>query len=133
MSVIIIYSRRIGDTKMNKKGQALIEFVLILPVFLMILFIIIDFATIFSGKNELESNASSVIEMLQNGSTTEEILQIYRKKDNNFMIQLEPKDKYMNVIISDYVDLITPGLNRILEDPYPIKIERVIYYENESS
>ena len=118
---------------MNRKGQALIEFVLILPVFLRILFISIDFATIFSGKNELESKAPTIIEMIQNGSTTDEILRLYRKKDNNFMIELEQKDQYLNVIISDYVDLITPGLNRILEDPYPIKIERIIYYENPSS
>ena len=32
---------------MNRKGQALIEFVLILPVFLMILFLVIDFGTIY--------------------------------------------------------------------------------------
>ena len=42
------------------------------------------------------------------------------KEDNN----------YTKVILEDYVDLITPGLNRVLEDPYPIKLERVIYYEN---
>ena len=36
---------------LNNKGQALIEFVLILPIFLMILFVIIDFGMIFNAKS----------------------------------------------------------------------------------
>ena len=40
---------------MNRKGQALVEFVLILPIFIMILFSIVDFGMIFNKKNELEN------------------------------------------------------------------------------
>ena len=35
---------------MNRKGQALVEFVLILPIFIMILFSIVDFGMIFNKK-----------------------------------------------------------------------------------
>lgn len=116
---------------MNRKGQALIEFILILPVFLMILFIIIDFAVIFNAKNNLESDSNTIIELIKNGKSVDEILQLYKKEDNNFNITLvKEDDNYTKVILEDYVDLITPGLNRVLEDPYPIKLERVIYYEN---
>lgn len=116
---------------MNRKGQALIEFILILPVFLMILFIIIDFAVIFNAKNNLESDSNTIIELIKNGKSVDEILQLYKKEDNNFNITLVKEDNnYIKVILEDYVDLITPGLNRVLEDPYPIKLERVIYYEN---
>ena len=47
---------------MNRKGQALIEFVLILPVFLMILFLVIDFGTIYVAKMKLESTSTEIID-----------------------------------------------------------------------
>ena len=40
---------------MNRKGQALVEFVLILPIFILMLFAIVDFGMILSKKNELEN------------------------------------------------------------------------------
>ena len=40
---------------MNKKGQALVEFIVILPVIIFIVMMIVDFMTIFSYKNKLES------------------------------------------------------------------------------
>ena len=48
---------------MNNKGQALIEFVLILPVFLFILFAIIDFGMIFSTKSNLESDSTDIVSL----------------------------------------------------------------------
>ena len=37
---------------MNKKGQALVEFIIILPVIIFIIMVIIDFMMIFTYKNE---------------------------------------------------------------------------------
>ena len=34
---------------MNRKGQALVEFVLIMPVLIFIIFVIVDFGTIFNN------------------------------------------------------------------------------------
>ena len=45
---------------MNRKGQALIEFVLILPIFILILFATVDFGLILSKKNELENTSVDV-------------------------------------------------------------------------
>ena len=41
---------------MNKKGQALVEFILILPVLLLILMAMIDIGNIFLKKYELENS-----------------------------------------------------------------------------
>ena len=41
----------IGVDIMNNRGQTLVEFVLILPVFLLILFYVIDFGRIIYSKN----------------------------------------------------------------------------------
>ena len=62
---------------MNNKGQALIEFVLILPVFIFILFAVVDFGIIFNSKSNLENDCSSIVELFKNGTSIEEIKRIY--------------------------------------------------------
>lgn len=109
---------------MNNKGQALIEFVLILPVFLLILFAVIDFGVIFSTKSNLENDSASIIELYKNGTVLEEIERIYN--DNN--IDIYDDGKYYKFTISTSVNLITPGLNKILGDPYLISTERIVPY-----
>lgn len=106
---------------MNRRGQALVEFVLILPVFLFILFAIIDFGIIFSTKNNLENDSSDIIELYKNGKSIEEINNLY----DNYIAIIDEGD-YYKFKITTSIDLITPGLNRILGEPYVINIERVV-------
>ncbi len=108
---------------MNRKGQALVEFVLILPIFLMILFVIVDFGTIFSSKSKLENDSASIVDMYKNGDSLEEIRDNY--KDIDIAVS-KYKDKYIKFVITSDVKLITPGLNRVLDNPFEIKIERII-------
>ncbi len=107
---------------MNRKGQALIEFVLILPIFIMILFSIVDFGMIFNKKNELENISIDIINLLNNNNKIEEIQKEYPKVD----IKLTNEEKYTIVEISTKVNIITPGLNRVLSNPYIVKVERKI-------
>lgn len=106
---------------MNRKGQALVEFVLILPIFIMILFSIVDFGMIFNKKNELENISIDIINLLNNNKI-EEIQKEYPKVD----IKLTNEEKYTIVEISTKVNIITPGLNRVLGNPYIVKVERKI-------
>lgn len=108
---------------MNRKGQALVEFVLILPVFLMILFIIVDFGVILNNKSRLENDSADIIDLYKNGSTIEEIKTIYKDTE---ITKEDYKTKYIKITIKKDINLITPGLERILEDPFPITIERII-------
>lgn len=107
---------------MNRKGQALVEFVLILPIFIMILFSIVDFGMIFNKKNELENISIDIINLLNNNNKIEKIQKEYPKVD----IKLTNKEKYTIVEISTKVNIITPGLNRALGNPYIVKVERKI-------
>ena len=109
---------------MNNKGQALIEFVLILPIFILILFAIIDFGIIFNKKSNLESDSSDIINLYKNGTTVEELENIY--EDNS--IDIYDDGKYYKFIVSTSINLITPGLNRILGEPYVINVERIVPY-----
>ena len=108
---------------MNNKGQALVEFVLILPVFVFILFIIIDFGMIINSKNSLENKSVDSIEMVKNNESIDDIKMLYSDID----IEVKEDNKYLRVTLTEDVKLITPGLNRILSNPYEAKVERVIY------
>ena len=109
---------------MNNKGQALVEFVLILPIFLFILFAVIDFGIIFSSKSSLENDSVDIVNLYKNGTSIDEIKGMY---SDNF-INISNDGDYYKFTISTSVNLITPGFNRIFGDPYLINVERVIPY-----
>ena len=110
---------------LNTKGQALVEFVLILPIFIFLLFSIYDFGMIFNKKNSLESNSIDIIDLYKNGKNIDEIKELYTDLD----ISIEPDDKYNKIVVSDKIKLITPGLNRIFGNPYKIQVVRYITNE----
>ena len=109
---------------MNKRGQALIEFVLILPVLLLLIFAFIDFGRIIVCKNHLEGVMNEVVKL------DEEKITSYLKEDNDYKISYMMKnDEYRNITLETKIDLITPGLKNILKNPYVVKVERSIIYE----
>lgn len=110
---------------MNKKGQALVEFVLILPVFIFLIFSVYDFGRIFNEKNALENISTDIIELFKNGSSIEEINNLY----SDLSVSLSSDTEYQKITISDNIKLITPGFNRIFGNPYTITLER--YLPNE--
>ena len=109
---------------MNKRGQALVEFVIILPILLLLIFAFIDLGRIIVCKNHLEGVMSEVANI-----PDEEITE-YLKKDSDYKISYDVKiDKYKNITLTTKLDLITPGLKKILKNPYVVKVERSILYE----
>ena len=107
---------------MNRKGQALVEFVLILPIFLLILFAVVDFGIILSKKNELENVSVDVISMLKNNDGIDKIETLYP----DLKIVVSNDNEYLKVVISEELDILTPGLNLVLGDPYEVLVERIM-------
>lgn len=107
---------------MNRKGQALVEFVLILPIFLLILFAVVDFGIILSKKNELENVSVDVISMLKNNDGIDKIETLYP----DLKIVVSNDNEYLKVVISEELDILTPGLNLVLGDPYEVIVERIM-------
>ena len=112
--------------KQTNKGQALVEFVLILPIILMILFIIIDFAHVHYERNHLESVLNDVIYMIKDDKSTNEIKSTL-DEDVNYVVT--NNTDFANVVMTKEVLLVTPFSNLFFDNPYLIKVERTILDE----
>ncbi len=108
---------------MNRKGQALIEFVLILPIFLLILFAIFDFGNIFYSKYELQNQSADIVKLIQDDVNIQEVAGMYSKLDIKVSSH---KEIYKKIILKKELTLVTPMINRILGDPYIIEVERIV-------
>lgn len=115
---------------MNKKGQALVEFVIVLPVLIMILFATIDFGIIIYNKSKLESKLNDVVNMIKN-SESEESIENFINKDSSrkTTYRIKEEDGYKTIKLFTSVEIITPGLNIILDSPYKISVSRIVYDE----
>jgi len=112
----------IGRVSMNRKGQALVEFVLMLPIFLLILFAVVDFGMILSKKNELENVSIDVVSMIKNSDSLEDIRILYPEIN----IDVNSDNMYTTIKIYKNIDVMTPGLNLVLGDSYEVVVERTI-------
>ena len=97
---------------MNKKGQALVEFLLVLPILIFILLLVVDLGRLMVMRNHLESVLSSV-----DKNTTE-------VNDLEYKIQVEKKDNH--IILKCCTDVYTPGLSKILGSPACVSTSKEI-------
>lgn len=112
--------------KLDKKGQALVEFVIIMPIIMMLLFVIIDFSNIFYQKNHLENITNDIVTFKESGKSNSYIKSnipndiniSYKQNGNNLTIKTEKK-----------VTLVTPFSNIFFKNPFSINTERTILNE----
>ena len=100
---------------MNKNGQALVTFILLIPVFLMVFAFVIDTGLAYSKKNEI---ISIVDDALKNNYDITEMLKNNKIKYNNLKITENNNQKC--VIIESSVDSVFGNIIGIKE--YVIKI-----------
>ena len=113
----------IANKMKNKKGQALIEFVLIIPIILLALLAIIDFSMVFYNKNHLEGVLNGSITYVLNGKTSSEIKELIDDEDIKLSITFE--EKIVKVKLTKEVDLISP----FFKSNFNIETERAVIYE----
>ena len=115
---------------MNKKrGQALVEFAIIFPVFIFIILAIFDYSLIIYNKNNLENKLEETVMMYENESSISKI-NAFLKSDNITLTISKLDDKYIKLILTKDIDTITPGLKSLIGNPYQISSERVILNES---
>ncbi len=117
--------------KKKDKGQALVEFVLVLPVFMMLILAIIDFGRIIYIKNNLENKTDDALTYLRDKRPYEEVKAIINKdvtEEINISLTYG-QDNYLTIQLSEEIAIFTPGLNYILSNPYEVSVERIVLYE----
>ena len=111
---------------MNKNGQALVEFVIILPIIMMIIFVIIDFSNVFYQKNHLESITNDVVNYKLSGKSDSDIENII---DKNIKVSSTIFGNNIKLDVTKEVKLVTPFSSMFFESPYIVKCERTVLYE----
>ena len=109
---------------MKNKGQALIEFIIILPVLIMILMSIIDFGNIIYKKYNLENHLDYVVRLYQDDK--KDLINSYANK-NNFSVTKEENNNTTTITIKEKIKINTPVLSNILKSPYTISASRDVY------
>ena len=112
------------DIMKNNKGQALVEFVAILPILLLIIMAIIDFGNIFTKKYSLENDLDTISNMYKEDDHTS--INNY-VKEKNISINYENEDKFIVINVSKTIKINTPILNNILGKNYKIETSKMIY------
>lgn len=112
----------------KKKGQALIEFIIILPIFIFLILGIIDIGKIIMVKNQLENDMDLIISTYQNVQNLDEIKEKIEKQKEK--VEVKEEHNFTQFVLKKETEIITPGLNLILKNPYEITIERTINNES---
>ncbi len=108
----------------NNKGQALIEFILVLPVLLLIIISIIDFGNIILKKYSLENDVDAVATLYKERKDVSSYL-----NKNGLTIKYTNDENYTNITIYKNVKIISPVLVPILGSNYEIQAEKSVINE----
>ena len=110
----------------SNKGQALVEFVVIMPIFIMLLISIIDLGNIIYKKYHLENDLDYIVDLYRLGKTSE--INIYSNKEE-FKTIITSNEDTVTITLEKDITVNTPVLNLIMSNPYQISVDRVIYNE----
>ena len=106
----------------NNKGQALIEFILILPVILAVLLYIIEFGRITIQKQQLEASIDLIVDLYEDGKKNE--IETYIQ-NNNILINVDKQNDLTTLKINKKIKSNLPLINKIMGDS--IETKRTIY------
>lgn len=114
---------------MGKKGQALTEFILVLPVILIILLAIFNVSYIYLEKYNLEKKLDVVTDLYRSDDI--KTLKAYISKEN-VMFSENKKGELVELTVSKNISISAPGLNKVLGKNYQISTSQTIFEENKN-
>ena len=110
----------------NNKGQALVEFVIIAPVFIMLIMSVIDIGNVMYKKYQLENDLDYIVDLYRENKSDE--INKYAKKEG-FHTSVAQNGLMTTITLSKNVKISTPVINLIMSNPYEVIVDRVIYVE----
>ena len=112
---------------LNKNAQALIEFILLLPVIIILIFSSIDIFNLIIKKNNLSTRVNDEIVLLE--SKKETFIEFEKRLESeNIDITFKTNDDYIIIKAEKEVKWISPITESILSN-FTISLERVIPLE----
>ena len=99
----------------NKKGQALVEFIIIVPVLILIIASIVDYVRIAQLRISLENMLEEVIENPD------------YKLDSDINLNEVTTDGEISYYLRKNINIYSPFLTVVMKNPYPVEVMRVIY------
>lgn len=113
---------------MNKKGQALVEFVLVMPIFMILIMSIIDVGNIFIKKYELNNDIELIENMYQNKDTQRIVAYTSNK---NIVLEENTNSDLTTIKLKKEIKINAPILNKIIGKKYIIETDKTFYKDNE--
>lgn len=108
----------------NNKGQTLVEFIIILPIFLLLIISMIDFGNIISKKYSLE-NDIDVVTDLYKAKKYNEINSYIDNKD--IKVRYNNNNELFVITLTKDIKIISPMLNLVFGKVYSVNVEKSIY------
>ena len=108
----------------NNRGQALVEFIIILPIFLLLILALIDFGNIITKKYSLQNDLDTVSSLYQDKKYSNINSYI---TDKNIKISYTTKEDLLAINLRKEVKVMCPILNLIFGSTYEINVEKDIY------
>ena len=113
----------------NKKGQALVEFIILMPIMIYVILGFIDLIIIAGNKSNLDSKMNEIVSIYKNNPDEKEIVDYLNKDLKSVEFKTAQDDKYTYLRATMDYSFVTPGLNKVF-NRFEIKSERVIMNEN---
>lgn len=110
----------------NNRGQALVEFIIIFPIFVFLIISMVDFGNLLYQKYQLENELDYVSDLYLRQKENDISLYATRKK---FSVNYQKTGNSVRITVTKRIKLSTPGLSKVLSNPYLIEVERVVYEE----
>ncbi len=125
----------------SQRGQTLVEFALILPILILILFGILEFGRIFYSYISITNAVREGARIGVVGAEDDEIIAKVKAAAHlkpeiqEDEIKILPEETHrtpgvaLSVEVSYNVDLVTPLFSKILDDPFPLNSKAVMRVE----
>lgn len=112
----------------NERGQALVEFILILPILLLILISMIDFGSLLYQKYQLEQKLDYISDLYLGDQQADIETE---KRESHITVQIEEQKPLVKITVRKNANLSSPILRKILGNPYKIETSRKLFQETE--
>lgn len=110
----------------KNKGQALIEFIIVLPILALMITAMADTYNLMHKTYELENDLNTIVTFYQNNDD-ENIEKLLNK--NKLSIYYETDTTTTKIILKKNIRIVTPVMSNILGNPHTITVSRVVYNE----